>query len=54
MGLGFLGSIVGKLLIKNNYNIIGYKKNKIKKVKFKTYYNKQLQYELLPEPQRVS
>ena len=42
LGLGYLGSIVAKSLSKNNYNVIGYKKNKIKKEKFKIYYNNQL------------
>tara|TARA_Y100001970_G_scaffold235342_1_gene294285 strand:+ start:779 stop:1705 length:927 start_codon:yes stop_codon:yes gene_type:complete len=42
LGLGYLGSIVGKLLARNQYNIIGYKKTKIKKQKFKMYYGKQL------------
>ena len=42
LGLGYLGSIVGKLLARNGYNIIGYKKTKIKNEKFKVYYNKQL------------
>ncbi len=42
LGLGFLGSIVGNSLVKTNYKVIGYKKNKIKKTKFKTYYNRQL------------
>ena len=42
LGLGYLGSIVGKSLERNNYNIIGYKKTKIKKEKFKMYYNNQL------------
>ncbi len=42
LGLGYLGSIVARSLFKNNYNVIGYKKNKIKKEKFKMYYNNQL------------
>ncbi len=42
LGLGYLGSIVAKSLNNNNYNIIGYKKTKIKKEKYKIYYNKQL------------
>ena len=42
LGLGFLGSLVGKHLSTNNYKIIGYKKTKIKKEKFKIYYNNQL------------
>ena len=42
LGLGFLGSIVGKFLARNKYNIIGYKKNKYKNEKFKIYYNKEL------------
>ena len=42
LGLGYLGSIVGEFLERNNYNIIGYKKTKIKKEKFKMYYNNQL------------
>ncbi len=42
LGLGYLGSIVGKSLSKNNYKIIGYKKTKVKNDKFKMYYNNQL------------
>ncbi len=42
LGLGYLGSIVGKFLAKNNYKIIGYKKNRKKKENFKMYYNKKL------------
>ena len=42
LGLGYLGSIVGKFLARNNYKIIAYKKTKLKKEKFKIYYNKQL------------
>ena len=42
LGLGYLGSIVAKSLNRNNYNIIGYKKTKIKGERFKIYYGKQL------------
>ena len=42
LGLGYLGSIVGKNLLKNNYNIIAYKKNKKTKKKFRIYYDNQL------------
>ena len=42
LGLGYLGSLVGKYLARNNYKIIGYKKTKIKKEKFKMYYYNQL------------
>ncbi len=42
LGFGFLGSVVGKFLARNNYKIIGYKKTKLKKEKIKMYYNKQL------------
>ena len=42
LGLGYLGSIVAKFLAKHNYNIIGYKKNRLKREKFKMYYNNQI------------
>ncbi len=42
LGVGYLGSIVGNSLARNHYNVIGYKKTKIKKEKFKIYYDKQL------------
>ncbi len=42
LGLGYLGTIVGKYLARNNYNIIGFKKTKIKKENFRIYYKKQL------------
>ena len=42
LGLGYLGCIVGKYLARNNYNIIGFKKTKIKKESFRIYYDKQL------------
>ena len=37
IGMGFLGFIVGKYLKKNNYNVIGYKKNKVKKSNIKIF-----------------
>ena len=43
LGFGYLGTIVAKLLKKNNYKIIGYKKTRLqKKEKFKIYYKNQL------------
>ena len=42
IGLGFLGSIVGNLLQKNNYNVIGYKKNIEKEKMIKIFTGKQL------------
>ena len=42
LGLGYLGSMVGKYLARNNYNIIGFKKTRIKKENFRMYYNNQL------------
>ncbi|MDA9748550.1 NAD(P)-binding domain-containing protein [Pelagibacteraceae bacterium] len=37
IGMGFLGFIVGNYLIKNNYNVIGYKKSTVKKSNIKIF-----------------
>tara|TARA_Y100000590_G_C15537838_1_gene945740 strand:- start:98 stop:1036 length:939 start_codon:yes stop_codon:yes gene_type:complete len=43
LGTGFLGLYVGKFLKKNQYNVIGFKKNKsIKRLGFPIYYNKNI------------
>ena len=42
IGFGYLGSIISKLLKKNNYNVIGYKKKISKKINIKTFTGNQL------------
>tara|TARA_Y100000590_G_C15693399_1_gene1004252 strand:+ start:122 stop:1060 length:939 start_codon:yes stop_codon:yes gene_type:complete len=43
LGIGYLGKHVAKFLKKLNYNVIGYKKNRVKKdIEFPIYYNKKI------------